>query len=102
MTTAVVSQLNFATIPDLIAIQRKSFQSFLEKGLIEELNTRNPIYNSDKSIKFTFYPKHYKLYPPEDGLAESIRQGKTYACRLYVPAELTDLESKQKSFQWVF
>jgi len=102
MTTTVVSQLNFAQIPDLIAFQRKSFQTFLKTGLIEEFNSRNPIYNVDKTIKFTFYPEYYKLYSPETTLNESIRQGKTYACRLYIPAELTDLESQQKRFQWVF
>nr|YP_004581337.1 beta subunit of RNA polymerase [Schizomeris leibleinii]AEH05394.1 beta subunit of RNA polymerase [Schizomeris leibleinii] len=88
-------------LPDFVELQRKSFQRLLEKGLIEELNKRNPITNIQKDLEILLYPEAYKLCPPRWNSREAILQSKTYACRLYVPAQLTDRKTKKIQFKWI-
>nr|YP_009773739.1 beta subunit of RNA polymerase [Chaetophoropsis polyrhiza]QIZ74232.1 beta subunit of RNA polymerase [Chaetophoropsis polyrhiza] len=88
-------------IPDFMDLQRESFQRFLEKGLIEELNKRNPISNSEKNIEILFYPEYYKLCPPRWNSLEAIMFSKTYSCGLYVPTQITNRKTKQIIFKWV-
>nr|YP_009367601.1 beta subunit of RNA polymerase [Pseudocharacium americanum]YP_009367690.1 beta subunit of RNA polymerase [Ignatius tetrasporus]ARK14603.1 beta subunit of RNA polymerase [Pseudocharacium americanum]ARK14692.1 beta subunit of RNA polymerase [Ignatius tetrasporus] len=88
-------------LPDLIDIQRQSFLHFLKKGLIAELNKRNPIKSLHGDLEFIFYPSFYKMNPPEWNIKQSILQSKTYACRLYVPAQLINKQTKQNQLQYV-
>nr|YP_764419.1 beta subunit of RNA polymerase [Stigeoclonium helveticum]Q06SE7.1 RecName: Full=DNA-directed RNA polymerase subunit beta N-terminal section; AltName: Full=PEP; AltName: Full=Plastid-encoded RNA polymerase subunit beta N-terminal section; Short=RNA polymerase subunit beta N-terminal section [Stigeoclonium helveticum]ABF60214.1 beta subunit of RNA polymerase [Stigeoclonium helveticum] len=88
-------------IPDFVELQRRSFQRFLETGLIEELNKRNPITNSQKDLEILLYPEYYKLAPPRWNSLDAILLSKTYSCRLYVPAQLTNRKTKQIMFKWV-
>jgi DNA-directed RNA polymerase beta subunit len=81
-------------IADFLEIQRKSFFYLLEKGFIIELSKRNPITNPTGELELFFYPEYYQLYPPDWTAKEAILKGKTYACRLYVPAQLI---KKQKN-----
>jgi len=87
--------------PDLVEMQRSSFEEFLQKGLIDEVNVRNPIKNEQTGISLTFYPQYYKLCPPEGTLKDSIVYGTTYACRLYIPGQLTNTNNGHSQFQWV-
>ena len=48
------------------------FSQFLESGLIHEISKRNPITNSTKELELCFYPKYYKLSPPELNAKQSI------------------------------
>nr|QJA13956.1 beta subunit of RNA polymerase [Fritschiella tuberosa] len=82
-------------------LQRKSFQRFLEKGLIEELNKRNPITNNEKDLEILFYPEYYKLCPPRWNSLDAIMFSKTFSCGLYVPIQLTNRKTKQIIFKWV-
>ena len=88
-------------IPDFMDLQRASFQRFLEKGLIEELNKRNPISNSEKDLEILFYPEYYKLCPPRWNSLDAIMFSKTYSCGLYVPTQMTNRKTKQIIFKWV-
>jgi DNA-directed RNA polymerase subunit beta len=88
-------------IPDFMDLQRKSFQRFLEKGLIEELNKRNPITNNEKDLEILFYPEYYKLCPPRWNSLDAIMFSKTFSCGLYVPTQLTNRKTKQIMFKWV-
>lgn len=88
-------------IPDFVELQRQSFQRFLEIGLIEELNKRNPITNSQKDLEILLYPEYYKLSPPRWNSRDSILLSKTYSCRLYIPAQFTNRKTKQIMFKWV-
>nr|QIZ74038.1 beta subunit of RNA polymerase [Chaetophoropsis cf. attenuata FACHB-2291]QJE70514.1 RpoBa [Chaetophoropsis pisiformis] len=88
-------------IPDFMDLQRESFQRFLEKGLIEELNKRNPITNSEKDLEILFYPEYYKLCPPRWNSLDAIMFSKTYSCGLYVPTQITNRKTKQIIFKWV-
>nr|YP_009105929.1 beta subunit of RNA polymerase [Gloeotilopsis sterilis]AIT94793.1 beta subunit of RNA polymerase [Gloeotilopsis sterilis] len=88
-------------LPDFITIQRNSFYFFLENGIIKEFSKRNPIINSTKTLELIFYPEYYKLNPPEWDTKEAILKSKTYACRLYIPAQLTNHQTKDVKLQWV-
>jgi len=88
-------------IPDFVELQRQSFFNLLEKGLIEELNKRNPITNNQRDLEILFYPEYYKLCPPRWNSFDAILLSKTYACRLYVPVQLTNRKKKQIVFKWI-
>ena len=88
-------------IPNFVETQQQSFYSFLEKGLIEELTRRNPITDVTHDLELLFYPQYYQLNIPELTPTEAILKGKTYACRLYVPAQLTNRQTNQIKLQWV-
>ena len=88
-------------IPDFVEIQRKSFLDLLDKGLIQELYKRNPITNITQNLELIFYPEYYKLNPPDWTPKEAILKSKTYACRLYVPIQLTNKATKEIKVQWV-
>ena len=40
-------------VPDFVEMQRKSFEEFLQKGLIDEINARNPIKNEENGVSLT-------------------------------------------------
>ena len=74
-------------IPDFLAIQRLSFSHFLEKGLIEEFQKKNPILNRKKKIKIIFFPKFYQLTTPKRNPDQAIVKSKTYASGFYIPIQ---------------
>ena len=88
-------------IPDFVEIQRKSFSTFLKKGFIKELANRNPITNGTHDLELFFYPQHYQLNRPECTPTQAILKSKSYACKLYVPAQLTNRQTNEVKLQWV-
>ena len=74
-------------IPDFLSIQRLSFSHFLEKGLIEEFQKKNPILNRKKKIKIIFFPKFYQLTIPKLHSDEAVIKSKTYASGFYLPIQ---------------
>ncbi len=88
-------------IPDFVEIQRKSFSALLKKGLIKELSNRNPITNATHDLELFFYPQYYQLNRPEYTPTEAILKSKSYSCKLYVPAQLTNRQTNEIKLQWV-
>lgn len=88
-------------IPDFIEVQRTSFRSLLKEGIIREISMRSPISNSTKDLQLFFYPEYYKLNPPILTSKQAILKSKTYACKLYVPAQLINNKTKQIKIQWI-
>ena len=84
-------------VPDFVEIQRKSFFHLLEKGILEEFCKVNPIVSEISQLKVTFYPEKFLLILPDLSVSEAILQGKTYSCKLYVPATLTPQTGAVKS-----
>ena len=76
-------------VPDFVEVQRKSFSHFLEKGIAEELSKINPIKSDILKATLTFYPERYLLILPDYTITEAVLQGKTYSCKLYLPAILS-------------
>nr|YP_007517064.2 RNA polymerase beta subunit [Euglena viridis]AEY70834.2 RNA polymerase beta subunit [Euglena viridis] len=73
-------------LSNLLEIQRKSFQEFIEKGLKEELEKIKTINYSNFSIKMSTHSIKYKkpIYSPEI----CILKNKTYAIYLYIPIQI--------------
>ena len=101
-------------IPDFVEIQRKSFSALLKKGLIKELSNRNPITNgthdspsgdypsgNNHDLELFFYPQYYQLNRPECTPTTAILKSKSYSCKLYVPAQLTNRQTNEIKLQWV-
>lgn len=74
-------------IPNFLDIQRSSFSLFLERGLIEEFEKKNPIINRKKKIKIVFFPKFYQLTTPKLNSYKAVINSKTYASGLYIPIQ---------------
>nr|BCA78211.1 RNA polymerase beta subunit I [Astrephomene gubernaculifera] len=89
-------------ITDFVEIQRKSFYTLLEKGIIEEFSKRNPITNTKKTIEFFFYPNYYQLTAPQYTPSQAIIKSKSYISKLYIPVQLTDKTSKIIKLKWVY
>ncbi len=88
-------------IPDFIEVQRTSFNFLLKNGIKKEILTRNFISNTSKDLELIFFPEYYKLNPPVLNCRESILKAKTYACKLYVPAQLINKRTNEIKIQWV-
>nr|ASQ40347.1 RNA polymerase beta subunit [Cyanoptyche gloeocystis] len=73
-----------STIIHLLEVQKTSFKWFLEKGLIEVLDSFSPI----SKQKFMLLAKEYKLKQPKYTVDEAKRREYSYAMKLYVPARL--------------
>ena len=80
-------------VPDFVEIQRRSFSQFLEKGIAKELSKINPIRSDILKATLTFYPEKYLLILPDYTITEAVLQGKTYSCKLYLPAILSTANS---------
>ena len=75
-------------IPDFLNLQRSSFYTFLQQGIIDEFQKKNPILIKKKRIKIIFYPKFYQIEIPSNNIDYCIAKSKTYAGKLYIPIHL--------------
>ena len=82
--TNFLNEISFL-IPDFLNLQRESFYSFLDKGLIDEFQKKNPILIKKKKIKIIFCPKFYQIKIPLNNIEFCISQSKTYGGKLYIP-----------------
>nr|YP_007507253.1 RNA polymerase beta subunit I [Gonium pectorale]BAM85940.1 RNA polymerase beta subunit I [Gonium pectorale] len=103
-STIAVKQPDFNKyfLSDFVEIQRKSFYTLLEKGIIEEFSKRNPITNVKKTMELFFYPNYYQLTPPDYTPSQAIIKSKSYTSKLYIPVQLTDKNSKTIKLKWVY
>jgi len=97
-----MSNLTTNLLPDLIEIQRSSFRWFLEKGLIEELDSFSPISDYTGKLELRFIGENFKLKPPKYDVDEAKRRDSTYAVQMYVPTRLINKETGEIKEQEVF
>jgi len=88
-------------LPDFLEIQRQGFFYFLEKGIIEEIQKRNPITNTEKQIEIFFYPDFYRFTKPFYSIEQAIFFKKSYVAKFYVPVQFTDRKKKQIFLKWI-
>ncbi len=95
---------NLATnlLPDLIEIQRASFRWFLEKGLIEELDSFSPISDYTGKLELRFIAENYRLKQPKYDVDEAKRRDSSYSVQMYVPTRLINKETGEIKEQEVF
>nr|YP_009330342.1 beta subunit of RNA polymerase [Lambia antarctica]ANN39048.1 beta subunit of RNA polymerase [Lambia antarctica] len=72
-------------LADLLKIQRKSFYTFLSKGLIEQLSEKKAFFSIKKDMKIILFSKYYQLIEPRDNIQQSIVHSKTFGCKLFIP-----------------
>lgn len=91
-------------IPDFLKIQRESFRLFLKKGLICELNRRNPIVKThlgSSLLELRFYSEYYRLTPPPWTVQQAILKKKNYASQVYVPIQFINHNKKKMYLKWI-
>ena len=89
-------------LPNLLEIQRISFCWFLEKGLLQELESFAPIRDYLGELELSLSAKKYKIKRPKYSLLESKRRDGTYSIRIYVVAKLNYLVLKETKQGEVF
>lgn len=89
-------------LPDLIEIQRASFRWFLERGLIEELESFSPITDYTGKLELHFLAQNFKLKQPKYNERESKQRDSSYAVQMYVPTRLLNKETGEMKEQEVF
>jgi DNA-directed RNA polymerase subunit beta len=88
-------------LPDFLEIQRQGFFYLLEKGIVEEIQKRNPITNVEKQVEIFFYPEYYRFTKPLYSIEQALFFKKSYVAKFYVPVQLTDRKKKRISLKWV-
>lgn len=89
-------------LPDLIEIQRASFRWFLERGLVEELESFSPITDYTGKLELHFLAENFKLKQPKYNERESKQRDSSYAVQMYVPTRLLNKETGEMKEQFVF
>ncbi|MEB3283832.1 MAG: DNA-directed RNA polymerase subunit beta [Candidatus Sericytochromatia bacterium] len=88
-------------LPDLIEIQRNSFQWFLEEGLKEELVSFSPINDYSNRLELHFLT-NYTLGTPKYTVDECRSRDATYARPLRIPVRLVSKETGEVKEQEIF
>ncbi|MDA9149523.1 DNA-directed RNA polymerase subunit beta [Synechococcus sp. AH-229-G18] len=89
-------------LPDLVEVQRASFKWFLEKGLIEELESFSPITDYTGKLELHFVGSEYRLKRPRHDVEEAKRRDATFASQMYVTCRLVNKETGEIKEQEVF
>ncbi len=93
------------TLPDLIAVQRDSFQWFLDKGLAEAFGDISPIedFTGQLSLELEFDPTDGDLRPPPKFSVEECKEkDMTYAAPVFVRARFLNATTGEIKEQTVF
>jgi DNA-directed RNA polymerase beta subunit len=95
-----------AKLPNLISLQKGSYEEFLDKKLPELLkkfltftDTQNPTdqkHAKDSSTKIELLYESHKLDTPKYDIAESVQRGITYAAPLKVKLNINKIQKEQK------
>nr|ARW68300.1 RNA polymerase b-subunit [Chondria sp. (in: red algae)] len=97
----VDKKISVSIIPDLAEIQIKSFRFFLEKGLVEVLDSFPIVTDPTGKLELKFFGKDYKLKFPRYNVRKAKSRDKTYSVQIYLPSKLTRKDTefikKQKS-----
>nr|YP_009393520.1 RNA polymerase b-subunit [Bostrychia simpliciuscula]ARW62082.1 RNA polymerase b-subunit [Bostrychia simpliciuscula] len=97
-------KISVSIVPDLAEVQVKSFKFFLEKGLVEVLDSFPTITDPTGKLELKFFGKDYKLKFPRYNVRKSKSRDKTYSVQIYIPSKLTrkdtDIVKKQNDINY--
>jgi DNA-directed RNA polymerase subunit beta len=102
MSSAIQVAKTVTYLPDLVEVQRASFKWFLEKGLIEELDSFSPITDYTGKLELHFVGDEYRLKRPRHDVEEAKRRDATFASQMYVTCRLVNKETGEIKEQEVF
>ncbi|MFA5839120.1 MAG: DNA-directed RNA polymerase subunit beta [Candidatus Margulisiibacteriota bacterium] len=97
----MIGPKNAVEPPDLLEVQKKSFQWFFEVGLPEELRLISPIKGHEGKLELSFTGK-FSLGKPKYSPVECLSRETTYCMPLKVETRLLNKESKEVKSQEVF
>ncbi len=92
-------------LPDLVAVQRDSFEWFLHRGLAETFADISPIedFTGQLQLKLEFDPEDIDLRPePKFGIEECKSKDMTYAAPIFVRAQFMNASTGEIKEQTVF
>jgi DNA-directed RNA polymerase subunit beta len=92
-------------LPDLVAVQRDSFEWFLHRGLAETFADISPIedFTGQLQLKLEFDPEDVDLRPePKFGIDECKSKDMTYAAPIFVRAQFMNASTGEIKEQTVF
>ena len=92
---------DFIEIPDLLKVQKDSYQWFYERGLGEVLKDISPITNYSGSLMLEFFKHHFEDDTKYD-IQETKARNATYSKRLIVGVRLIDQETGEIKEQDIF
>nr|YP_009393924.1 RNA polymerase b-subunit [Polysiphonia sertularioides]ARW62486.1 RNA polymerase b-subunit [Polysiphonia sertularioides] len=99
-------KISASIIPDLAEIQIKSFRLFLDKGLVEVLDSFPVITDPTGKLELKFFGQYYKLKFPRYSIRKAKSRDKTYSVQIYIPSKLTrkdtEVIKKQKNFDYSY
>nr|ARW64975.1 RNA polymerase b-subunit [Polysiphonia sertularioides] len=97
-------KISVSMIPDLAEIQIKSFRFFLDRGLVEVLESFPIITDPTGKLELKFFGQSYKLKFPRYSVRKAKSRDKTYSVQIYVPSKLTRKDTefikKQKTLNY--
>jgi len=102
MSSAIQVAKTVTYLPDLVEVQRASFKWFLEKGLIEELESFSPITDYTGKLELHFIGSEYRLKRPRHDVEEAKRRDATFGSQMYVTCRLINKETGEIKEQEVF
>jgi DNA-directed RNA polymerase subunit beta len=92
---------SIAQLPDLVEIQRKSFEWFLQEGLSEELLSFSPIQDYSGRLELYLLP-NYRLGEPKHSIEECLARDLSYASPLRIPVQLINKITGEIKEQEIF
>jgi DNA-directed RNA polymerase subunit beta len=89
-TSAFIKMIKDFQLPDLVGIQRESFLSFLECGLVKEIERISPIrcQNEEENTEIFFYASEVEWKRPSLLPSQAISKAQTYSTGVYVPLQI--------------
>ncbi|MBF2052901.1 MAG: DNA-directed RNA polymerase subunit beta [Candidatus Sericytochromatia bacterium] len=92
---------SFQQLPDLIEIQKRSFEWFLKEGLPEALESFSPIQDYSGRLELHLLP-NYELEQSQYNVPECRARDLTYASHLKIPVQLVNKQSGEIKEQKIF
>ena len=90
-------------VPDLVNIQRNSFQNFVLSGIFNALKKKNTLVfkKSSHKLEIVFFPDWIQFKKPELKSKKSIQRGKTYGSSVYIPVLVKFSGWKKNRLEWI-
>ena len=99
-------KISVSIVPDLAEVQINSFRLFLEKGLVEVLDSLPTITDPTGKLELKFFGRDYKLKFPRYSVRKAKSRDKTYNVQIYIPSKLTrkdtELSKKEKNYEYSY
>ena len=98
-----LSFLENVIVPDLVNIQRNSFQNFVLVGLFQALKKKKSFVfrKSNHKLEIIFFPECIQFKKPEINSKKALYIGKTYGCCIYIPVLVKFSGWKKNRLEWI-